>query len=51
MLRNELTQAQDLLAIETGIRRFIEWIRSAELEVKLYREQNIHAEVCIGSTA
>ena len=47
MLRNELTQAQDLLAIETGIRKFIEWIRSDKLEVKLYREQNIHAKVYI----
>ena len=47
MLRSELTQAQDLLAIEIGIRKFIEWIRSDKLEVKLYREQNIHAKVYI----
>ena len=39
MMRSELIQAQDSLAIETGIRKFIEWIRSDKLEVKLYRER------------
>ncbi len=47
MLRKELVEAQDLLSIEMGIRKFIEWIRSGKLEVKLYREQNIHAKVYI----
>ncbi len=47
MMRRELIQAHDSLAIETGIRTFIEWIRSGKLEVKLYREQNIHAKVYI----
>ena len=47
MMRKELVQAEDTLAIETGVRKFIEWIRSGKLEVKLYREQNIHAKVYI----
>jgi superfamily II DNA or RNA helicase len=47
MMRSELIQADDSLAIETGIRKFIDWIRSEKLEVKLYREQNIHAKVYI----
>lgn len=47
MMRKELVQAEDKLAIETGVRKFIEWIRSGKLEVKLYREQNIHAKVYI----
>lgn len=47
MMKKELVQAQDALAIETGVRKFIEWIRSGKLEVKLYREQNIHAKVYI----
>jgi hypothetical protein len=29
------------------VRKFIEWIRFGKLEVKLYREQNIHAKVYI----
>ena len=44
-MRSELIQAQDSLAIETGVRTFIEWIRSGKLAVKLYREQNIHAKI------
>lgn len=47
MMRKELVQAEDTLAIETGVRKFIDWIRSGKLEVKLYREQNIHAKVYI----
>lgn len=47
ILRKELVEAQDSLAIETGIQKFIEWIRSGKLEVKLYREQNIHAKIYI----
>jgi superfamily II DNA or RNA helicase len=47
MMRKELIEVQDSLAIETGIRKFIEWIRSGKLTVKLYREQNIHAKVYI----
>ena len=47
MMQKEFVEAQDSLNIETGIRKFIEWIRSGKLEVKLYREQNIHAKVYI----
>jgi len=47
MLKKELVQADDSLVIETGIRKFIEWIHSGKLEVKLYREENIHAKVYI----
>lgn len=47
MLRKELVQAEDTLAIETGVRKFIEWIQAGKLEVKLYREHNIHAKVYI----
>ncbi len=51
MMRRELIDAQDALAIETGVRAFIAWIRSGKLTVKLYREQNIHAKVYIMTPA
>ncbi len=47
MMRRELIEAQDCIAIETGVRKFIEWIRCGKLQVKLYRQQNIHAKVYI----
>lgn len=51
MMRNELIQAEDKLVIEIGVRKFVEWLRSGKLEVKLYREQNIHAKVYIMTPA
>ena len=47
MMRKELVDAQDSIDIEIGVRKFIEWIGSGKLEVKLYKEQNIHAKVYI----
>ena len=47
MMRKEFVEAPDTLAIEIGVRKFIDWIRSGKLEVKLYREQNIHAKVYV----
>ena len=47
MMRRELIEAQDSFDIEKGVQKFIEWIRSGKLEVKIYREQNIHAKVYI----
>jgi len=47
MMRKELVEAQDSIDIEIGVRKFIEWLGSGKLEVKLYKEQNIHAKVYI----
>ena len=47
LLRKELVDAKDSSAIELGIQKFIAWIRSGKLQVKLYREQNIHAKIYI----
>ncbi len=47
MLQKELVRAPDAEAVEIGIFKFIEWIGSGKLQVKLYREQNIHAKVYI----
>ena len=47
MMRKELVDAQDSIDIEIGVRKFIEWLGSGKLEVKLYKEQNIHAKVSI----
>jgi hypothetical protein len=51
MLKKELLTAQDALVTELGINKFIEWIRSGKLEVKLFRAQNIHAKVYIMTPA
>lgn len=45
----ELDESQDNRNIEQGVIKFIEWIRSGKLEIKVYPSQNIHAKVYIVS--
>jgi superfamily II DNA or RNA helicase/HKD family nuclease len=44
---NELNDSQDSQIVERGVLKFIEWIRSGKLEIKVYPSQNIHAKVYI----
>jgi hypothetical protein len=43
----ELEKSEDSPAVETGVHKFIEWIRSGKLEIKAYPTQNLHAKVYI----
>jgi superfamily II DNA/RNA helicase len=43
----ELEKAPDSAEIETGVHKFIEWIRSAKLEIKAHAAENLHAKVYI----
>ena len=43
----ELEIAPDEANIETGVHKFVEWLRSGKLEIKAYPEQNLHAKVYI----
>ena len=45
----ELEQGDDTPEIEDGIRTFVSWIQSGKLEVRAYREENLHAKVYIFS--
>lgn len=44
---NEMDSSKDSYDIEEGIKKFIEWIRSGKLQVKVYPEERIHAKVYI----
>jgi len=44
---SELEQAADTAEIETGVHKFIEWVRSGKLEIKTYPGENLHAKVYI----
>ncbi|MBU0714156.1 MAG: helicase [Verrucomicrobia bacterium] len=44
---NELEKSADSAEIETGIHKFIEWIRSGKLEIKAHPTENLHAKVYI----
>ncbi|HJS17831.1 MAG TPA: helicase-related protein [Anaerolineales bacterium] len=43
----ELENSQDSQPVEKGVAKFIEWIKCAKLEIKVYPSQNIHAKVYI----
>ncbi|HWM92256.1 MAG TPA: helicase-related protein [Thermoanaerobaculia bacterium] len=43
----ELDRAEDTLDVENGVRRFVEWVRSGKLEVRVYPSDKIHAKVYI----
>lgn len=44
---SELEKAPDTDAIETGVHKFVEWLRSGKLEIKAYPSENLHAKVYI----
>lgn len=44
---NELENSADSAAIETGVHKFVEWIRSGKLEIKAYPGERLHAKVYI----
>lgn len=43
----ELEESPDDRHVEQGVMKFIEWVRSKKLEIKVYPSQNIHAKVYI----
>ncbi len=43
----EINNCDDKKYIEEGIIKFIQWIKSGKLQIKVYPEQNIHAKVYI----
>lgn len=43
----ELEKSADSTEVETGVLKFIEWIRSGKLEIKAYPSANLHAKVYI----
>jgi hypothetical protein len=43
----ELEHAPDTSDIETGVRKFVGWVRSKKLEIKAHASENLHAKVYI----
>lgn len=44
---SELEDSQDSPTVEQGVLKFMEWIKSGKLEIRVYPSQNIHAKVYI----
>ncbi|MFH1008813.1 MAG: helicase-related protein [Candidatus Latescibacterota bacterium] len=43
----ELERSADSAEIETGVLKFVEWVRSGKLEIKAHPSENLHAKVYI----
>ena len=43
----EFENATDSAVIETGVHKFVEWVRSGKLEIKAYPGERLHAKVYI----
>ena len=41
----ELEKSHDSSEIETGVKKFVEWVRSGKLEVRAYPSHDLHAKV------
>jgi len=44
---SELEHSADSVEIETGVHKFVEWIRSGKLEIRAHPSENLHAKVYI----
>ncbi|MDP1713711.1 MAG: helicase-related protein [Anaerolineales bacterium] len=49
MVAKELEESQDSQNVERGVVKFIEWIKSGKLEIKVYPSQRIHAKLYVMS--
>ncbi len=47
LVKNEFDNSEDSSSIEEGVEKFIEWIQSKKLEIRVYPSQNIHAKLYI----
>lgn len=46
-IEKEITESDDIINVEEGIRKFIEFIKSGKLQIRVYPSQNIHAKLYI----
>lgn len=46
-VKEEMEESDNTLEIETGVRKFLEWLQSGKLEVRAYPEEKIHSKLYI----
>ena len=47
LVEKEMEESEDSQKVESGVAKFIEWIKNKKLEVRAYPSQNIHAKLYI----
>lgn len=46
-IEEEMSDSEDKLDVEEGVRKFIEWIKQGKLQIRVYPYQKIHAKLYI----
>lgn len=46
-IEEDMSQSEDHLRVEEGVRKFIEWIREGKLEIRAHPSRRLHAKVYI----
>ena len=47
LVKAEMENANDTEEVETGARKFLQWLKEGKLEVKAHRDRNLHAKLYI----
>ena len=48
-LKSEMDNSEDSLDVFNGVIKFIEWLQNGKLEIKAYKDENIHAKLYIST--
>jgi superfamily II DNA or RNA helicase len=46
-IKNEMEQSDNNFEVETGVYKFLEWLKSGKLEIRAYPEEKIHSKLYI----
>jgi len=46
-VKDEMDQSENELHVETGIRKFLEWLDSGKLEIRAYPEEKLHSKLYV----
>lgn len=48
-LKEEMERSENALHVETGVKKFLEWLKSGKLEIRAYPEEKIHSKLYVMS--
>lgn len=46
-IQKDMDESEDNIDVEEGVKKFLEWLGSGKLEIRAYKERNIHAKLYI----
>lgn len=46
-VKEEMERSENELHVETGVKKFLEWLKSGKLEIRAYPEEKIHSKLYV----